>query len=229
MVTVLPAARRSRSRSLFQYVAQQVGGEHAAFPVQPGEHHFARVRAFRDGGLAGEAGAQGEDGEDLAKRGMRVSRLESDGMRNYIGIKNIGLITFGSFDRQKRLPFGVDAFLAAPANHSESSSTAHHAGSWAVRRQCCKPCSPSAHRQSWAASCPRGCPLQGNRYPALLGEQQQRARRAVPVQLALDPQPLQARAMAPGRIDQVEVADSSIEQGAVHLAVAGKGEGLPRA
>ena len=56
--------------AFFQYVAQQVGGEHAAFPVQPGEHHFARVRAFRrDGGLAGEAGAQGEDGEDLAKRG----------------------------------------------------------------------------------------------------------------------------------------------------------------
>ena len=69
---------------------------------------------------------------------------------------------------------------------------------------------------------PARLPLQGNRYPALLGEQQQRARRAVPVQLALDPQPLQARAMAPGRIDQVEVADSSIEQGAVHLAVAGK-------
>ena len=57
---------------------------------------------------------------------------------------------------------------------------------------------------------PARLPLQGNRYPVLLGEQQQRARRAVPVQLALDPQPLQARAMAPGRIDQVEVADLSL-------------------
>ena len=56
---------------------------------------------------------------------------------------------------------------------------------------------------------PARLPLQGNHYPALLGEQQQRGRRAVPVQLALDPQPLQARAMAPGRIPSPSERETS--------------------